>query len=217
MATNSQELVNVREIRGDTLLLENGSYCQIIMVGGTNFSLKSEMEQNGIILAYQDFLNTLDFSIQMIVHSRKINIENYLRELDKRKAQETSGLLQNQIAEYQEFVRSFVKENAIMKKIFLVMVPYYPSVLPTNTEAIGKVVPGFGKKAPPANREQQEEEELAFKKNLNQLKQRVDQVTEGLRTIGLETTLLTGEQLVELFYNFYNPETIEKEGVATER
>jgi len=115
---SAQDLVSVDEIREDVVLLKDGSLRQVVMVGGVNFSLKSEGEQNLIIGGYQNFLNSLNFPIQIIIHSRKINIENYLKQLEERKQVESSGLLQDQIEEYREFVRQFVSEHAIMVKTF---------------------------------------------------------------------------------------------------
>lgn len=212
-AANSQELVLLEEVRNDVLILKSGAICKIVMVGGVNFVLKSEEEKDTLIMQYQDFLNSLDFTLQILVHSRKINIEKYLAELEEHKLNESSGLLQNQISEYQEFIRSFVADNAIMSKVFLVVVPYYPNILPSAASGVGNILP-FGKK----NNTEQQAQNLAqkeeeFKKNVTSLEQRVDQVVDGLSTMGLQTEVLGREQLIELFYNFYNPETVEKEGI----
>src|SRR4051812_28542163 len=99
---NAQDLVALKEIRDNTLVLKSGELRQILMVGGINFSLKSESEQNVITEGYQNFLNGLNFPIQIIIHSRKINVEKYLESLTERRGQEPSALLQDQIAEYQE-------------------------------------------------------------------------------------------------------------------
>ena len=210
---NSQSLIAVKDIKEGALMLETGAMCQVIMVGGINLSLRSEMEQNAITGSYQDFLNSLDFSIQFIVHSRKINIQKYLDLLDRRRADEPAALLQSQIAEYREFIGGFVKDNAIMRKIFLVVVPYYPAVLP-STGSMSGFLPFLKKKPAP---EAQLESEAGFQKNLGGLRQRVSQVVEGLHTIGLETKVLENEELVELLYNFYNPGTIEKEKATETR
>jgi type IV secretory pathway VirB4 component len=204
---NSQDLIAVKNIRDGTLILQDGTLCQIIMVGGLNLSLRSEMEQNAIIGSYQDFLNSLDFSIQFIVHSRKINIQKYLNLLEKRRSEEGSALLQNQIAEYREFIGGFVKDNAIMRKIFLAVVPYYTSVVSASSGIAG-LLPFHSKKPTPQNTTATEEE---FQKNLSSLRQRVSQVIEGLHTVGLETKVLEDNELVELLYNFYNPGTVEQE------
>jgi type IV secretory pathway VirB4 component len=208
---NAQDLVTIEEIKDNTVVLKSGELRQVLMVGGVNFSLKSESEQNIITSGYQNFLNSLSFPIQIIIHSRKINAEKYLRALDDRRAQEGSALLQDQIGEYQEFIRSFVKENAIMAKTFFVVVPFAPVVLPSKDTMLG-FLPFFKKTGPDAAADAARESN--FKEELQQLSQRVSQVTDGLVQIGLDVVLLNDEQLVELFYNFYNPESTEKQGVA---
>jgi hypothetical protein len=182
------------------------------MVQGVNFSLKSEEEQNVITQGYQNFLNSLEYSLQIVIHSRKINIQKYLNDLDKRMQDEPSPLLQNQISEYKEFVRKFVEENAIMEKTFLLIVPWHP---PLAVSSSSFPIPFLGSKKPPAQEE--ELNDAAFKENLLQLRERVAEITEGLATMGLEAIVLADEELIELLYNFHNPETIEKESLPMEK
>lgn len=210
---NTQDLVEIENIQDKTVILKDGSLRQVVMVGGINFYLKSEEEQNMITQAYQNFLNSLNFQIQIVVHSRKINIERYLRNLDERRAKEQSALLQDQISEYQEFIRRFVADNAIMSKTFFVVVPFYPLGASLPTKSAAGFLP-FLRKKTPAKEEGVAEERKKFEENLLQLTQRVNQVVEGLAQIGLEAVVLNDEQLLELFYNFYNPETVEKEKVT---
>jgi type IV secretory pathway VirB4 component len=219
---NVQDLVAIKDIRQSTVILTGGAMRQIIMVGGLNFSLKSEEEQNIITQAYQNFLNSVNFPIQIIVHSRKINIEHYLANLEKFKLGETVGLLQDQISEYQEFVRGFIKDNPIMAKTFFVVVPYVPVSLPTvqSSSSFLSSLPFLGQKkggAQEAAAEKTQTEEAAFGEALQQLKQRVSEVVQGLSSVGLEAILLNDEQLVELYYNFYNPETTERQKIAEQK
>jgi len=209
-AANTQDLVDIASIREGALMMKDGSLVQIVMVGGVNFALKSEQEQNVIVSSYQNFLNSLDFPLQIIVHSRKINIEKYLTSLDARKDTEPSGLLRSQIGEYQEFIRTFVSQFAIMRKLFLVMVPFYPTG-GASAKSVTSHLP-FMKKSTPAS--DKADDEASMKENLGQLRQRTDQVVEGMRPVGLEVTVLNDEQLIELFYNFYNPESIERDAAA---
>jgi len=203
---NSQDLVSVENIHENTVVLKDGSLRQILMVQGINFSLKSEEEQNVITQAYQNFLNSLEYSVQITIHSRKINIQKYLNDLDKRMQEESSPLLQNQISEYKEFVHKFVQDNAIMEKTFLLVVPWFP---PFVRKPSSFSIPFLGnKKTVP---QENLENEAVFKENLLQLRQRVTEVTEGLAGIGLEAIVLSDQELIELLYNFHNPETIEKE------
>ena len=211
---NTQDLVSIKEIRDNVVVLDDDSLKQIIMVSGINTALKSENELNLISASYQNFLNSLDYPIQTIVHSRKININHYLEDLDKIGQKESSALLQNQISEYRNFVSGFVKNNDIMEKTFLVVVPFSPTHLPgTESFGLSKFIPFISKKdkAPREEAIQKEKQELNFSEHLNQLSQRTIQVIDGLKSIGLEAVILGEEELIELFYNFYNPETVERD------
>lgn len=210
---NSLDLVDIREIRDKTVVMKDGSLREIIMVGGVNFALKSEMEQNIMTQQYQNFLNGADFPLQIVIHSRKVNIDKYISDLVARKAVEESPLLQSQIDEYVEFVKGFVQKNAIMEKTFLVVVPFYPTSIVPKRSSVTGLLP-FGKKGSEAkSAEQAAADEQGFRENLAQLSQRVNQAMNGLFEIGLEATLLGDEALEELFYNFYNPQTVERKEI----
>lgn len=211
---DTKELVEVQEIKQNTIILKNGALRQIIMVGGINFALKSEEEQNIILEAYRNFLNSLEFPIQILIHSRKVNIENYIKLLLKRRDEESSPILKNQIEEYIEFIRGFVQENEIMNKTFFVIVPFAPISLSQETKKITSKIPFLSKSIPSAETQNNTEEEI--NQNINQLNQRVARVMEGLASIGLDAIVLNDEGLLELLYNFYNPEAVEKEMLGVE-
>jgi type IV secretory pathway VirB4 component len=218
-AGNSLDLVDIKEIKDKTVIVKDGSFRQIVMVGGVNFSLKSDSEQSIITQAYQTFLNSIDFPLQIVIHSRKVNIDQYLQTLLVRKEAEPSPILQNQISEYVEFIRGFVQKNAIMEKNFLVVVSFYPVAGEGSLKSASGVfssLPFFGnKKTTPAAQQakSKEDDDKTFKEHLEQLNQRTSQITSGLLSIGLEATVLGNEQLIELFYNFYNPQTIERKNI----
>ncbi len=217
---NSLDLVDIKEIRQNTVIVKDGSFRQVIMVGGVNFSLKSETEQNIITQGYQTFLNSIDFPLQILIHSRKVNIEKYIETLRQRKEIEKSPILQNQIDEYSKFVEGFVEKNAIMEKVFLVVVSFYPVSMIPSAQKISGMIPFLGKKKKEGAAEtaqRAEESEKMFGEDLAQLSQRTSQVTGGLLNIGLEATTLDDEQLIELFYNFYNPQTIERKKAPEQR
>jgi type IV secretory pathway VirB4 component len=219
-AGNSLDLVDIKEVKQNTVVVKDGSLRQVIMVGGVNFSLKSDAEQNLITQAYQTFLNGIDFPLQVLIHSRKVNIEKYIENLRARKEQEESPILQNQIEEYSKFIEGFVEKNAIMEKVFLVVVSFYPiSILPSAAKVTGGLPFFGGKKKAPAEVTAQRamEAEKMFGENLQQLNQRTTQIMNGLLNIGLEATILDDEQLVELYYNFYNPQTVERTKAPAER
>jgi len=218
-AGNSLDLVEIKDIKDNVVIMKDGSLRQIIMVSGVNFSLKSEAEQNMMTQAYQNFLNAIDFPLQIVVHSRKVNISVYLDTLMKRREMEQAPLLQSQISEYVEFIKGFVEKNAIMEKSFLVTVPFYPTgalaAAPAN--AVSGVLPFFGKKKDAEEEKRSgEEADRIYRESIAQLNQRTTQIVTGLENIGLEAVPLENEELVELFYNFYNPQTVEKEKINLE-
>jgi len=212
---NSLDLVDIKGIRDNVVILKDSSLRQVVMVGGVNFALKSETEQTILTQAYQTFLNTVEFPLQILIHSRKVNIDKYIEGLLQRREAEPSAILQNQIDEYAEFVKGFVAKNAIMEKTFLVVVPFFPlgSSIPGAGKGLLNDLPFFGNKKEPdaaAAAKTQEATDKAFAENASQLTQRTSQVVAGLLGIGLETTILSNQELVELFYNFYNPQTVER-------
>jgi type IV secretory pathway VirB4 component len=200
---STQQFVDIEQIKDGVVHLKNGGLRAVVMVSGINFELKSEEEQNIIISSYQNFLNSLDFSIQIAVHSRKINIDGYLKKMEGRREQETNELMKNQIDEYIQYIRSFVKENEIMAKTFFVVVPYEGG----GASDIKKGVMGFfgGK-----SKNDKKSKDESFEQQLIQLRQRVDQATSGLEQMGLRAVVLNDEELTELYYNLYNPGSATK-------
>ena len=214
---NSLDLVDIERFENNVVVMKNGSMKQIVMVGGVNFALKSELEKTIITQGYQNFLNSIDFPLQVIIHSRKVNVSKYIENLLERKESEESPLLKSQIDEYAEFIKGFVEKNAIMEKTFLVVVPFYPTAGVAGKKAASNFFSSFGggggsKK--PTNPEEDKAAAEAFKENVAQLNQRTAQVMAGLAGIGLEVTALENDALIELFYNFYNPQTVEREGIT---
>ncbi|TSA45139.1 hypothetical protein D4R51_02415 [bacterium] len=196
----SQQFVPIKEVRDGVVYLKTGGLRQILIVSGINFELKSEAEQNLILSGFQNFLNSLDFSVQFFIHSRKVNVAGYLAKMDERKTEETNELLKIQIEEYINFIRSFVDQNAIISKSFFVVIPYEI----VNLASATKGFLGLFKKSAPAA------ENMAEKDNLEQLQHRVEQVTDGLNQIGLRAVPLGNEETIELFYNLYNPQLVDK-------
>lgn len=203
-AQPTQQFVEVHDIQRGVLFLRGGGLRKVLMVSGVNFDLKSEDEQGIITYAYQSLLNTIDFSVQFVVHSRKLNIDAYLQSLATRQTEESNELLKNQIGEYREFIRSFVELNAVMAKTFFAVVPYDPVALPEGgKQFLSFIGLGGAKKNVSADTGNLE-------KNIIQLQQRADQVIAGLQQIGLRAVALNDEELIELFYNLYNPQAVEK-------
>lgn len=200
-ARPSQQFVEIKKIEDGVLHIKGGGLRKILMVSGINFDLKSEAEQNVILNSFQNFLNTLDFPAQFFIHSRKVNVKNYLGYMTGRKEQETNELLKIQIDEYIKFVQSFVEENDIISKSFFVVVPFEGGR--ESVEQAAKGLLNIFKKT-------EKKKEVSMQESIQQLNQRVDSIISGLGQLGLRVVALEDDELTELFYNLYNPQLVEK-------
>lgn len=206
----SQELVDVQEIRNGVVYLKDKTLCTLLTISGINFDLKSEPEKEQILGSFQNFLNTLDFPIQFFIHSRKTNVSRYLELIEKRRLEERNELLKIQINEYSAFIQSFIEQNPIITKTFFVVVRYVPPFAAVEAGGLLKIFSSFGSK----KEEIAKQEAEGVEESVRQLKFRTEQVIDGLSTIGLKAVSLESEELIELFYNLYNPELTDKQDLA---
>jgi hypothetical protein len=205
-AKTSQELIPIQEIRDGVVILKNGSLRMVLMASSLNFALKSAEEQEAIIAQNQNFLNSLDFSIQYFIQSRKLNINPYLDSLRKRAKETINELLKMQINEYIDFINNLVNSIDIVKKNFFVVIPFTPAGL----TAASKGLSGILNKILPVKKGVEVMAEEKFKEYKIQLQQRVDTVIGGLSRMGIKTKPLNTEELIELYYVLYNPEETDK-------
>jgi hypothetical protein len=194
----TQSFLKLSEIRDDTIIMQDGTLRAVLTVSSTNFDLKSEEEQNALIYAYQRFLNSLDFHIQIVLQSRKMDIGDYTGKLKGMMDRQTNELLRMQTGEYIEFINRLVESANVMDKNFYVIVPYDISVKPAASMNIfGKLV-GTGKTQQISSREKSY---LDYRK---QLDERANTVASNLGSSGLRVVRLNTDQLIELVYNSYN-------------
>ncbi|OGZ95032.1 MAG: hypothetical protein A3I44_00835 [Candidatus Sungbacteria bacterium RIFCSPLOWO2_02_FULL_51_17] len=198
-AQAAQDFLAVDTIRDGIITLKNGGLRKILMTSSLNFALKSADEQDAIIFQYQNFINAVDFSLQFVVQSRKLNITPYLQILKEREKEEANDLLKVQISEYREFIRSFVELSNVVSKAFYIVIPFNPTLMSGKGGLFG----GMGGK-----KRTEEENFLEYK---TQIDQRVDAVSLGLIRFGIRTAPLNTEELIELFYGLYNPGELGKE------
>lgn len=214
---STEKFIDIETIKDDCVILKGGALRAILMVSGVNFDLLSETEQEIILNAYQGLLNGLDFSLQVLIHSRKINLDNYLRSVKERENQEKNELLRLQIQEYHDFISDLVKSTNIMTKRFYIVVPYSPSAISLKESQnpltqIFQKLPFGKKKITPKEEEINKEQDFA--NNKIQLYHRVSAVIAALKPMGINAIRLKTPELIELFYNFYNPEKQERVGLA---
>lgn len=199
--SSTQTFLKIAEIRDDTLVLKNGGVRGILKVSSINFNLKSEDEQNAIIYSYQGFLNTIEFPIQILIRSKKLDIDDYLETLRKKGEKHTNQLLQRQTFEYIEYISKLVEYADIMEKEFYVIVPYDP-FRAQKVNILQKFFQNMNPKDNYSEVKHRHEEFAELKKNLSQ---RVNTVKVGLENCGLKVEELDTRQLIQLFYESYNP------------
>ena len=211
--TNSQSLLSVSEVRDGILVLKNSALRTILKVSGMNLDLKSEEEQNSTIQSWRNLLNNLDFSLEIIVHSRRLNIEPYINLLKEKVNKEYNELLRAQGEDYINFITEFVNLQKTMEKTFYAVVPYDPVILQTSS-LMPQIFSGI-KEILKVSREitsiQINEEE--FYRSQQQLLIRRENLIANFYNLGLEATPLNTQEIIDLLFNLYNPEIFEKETI----
>ena len=195
----TQKYLDVAEVKDDVIILKSGALRSILAVSAINFDLKSTDEQEAIIGQYQSFLNSIDFPVQILVSSRKLDMRNYFDFLTNKEKNQPSELLRLQISEYKAFIEQLIKGADIMEKNFYIIVPFSPI---ENKEK------GFFSNIGGLINPQKEilEKREKFETYKNQLFQRVDHIIAALSGIGLRIVPLKTEELIEMLFDSYNPE-----------
>lgn len=205
-AGSTQQFLEIDQIREGVVILKNKSLRAVMMVSSLNFALKSEEEQSAIIYEFQNFLNSLDFTCQIVAQTRKLNITSYLDSLEELEKKQQNELLRIQTSEYRKFIADLIsgappaeKYGEIMSKSFYVVIPF------TLLESAGQVSPLSLLKASrgPAMTEE------AFQRCKQQLWQRMEFVALGLRRCGLQAVPLTTPELIELYWGLHHPKEAE--------
>jgi len=214
MANSSQSTQNfipIKDIRDGVVILKNGSLRMILMVSSVNFALKSVDEQTALLLQFQNFLNALDFSIQMLIQSRRLDIAPYLAILSARLDQIETELIKIQAREYIQFIENLTSNVSIMSKNFFVVIPY---TTVTTVQGSAGAISSFFKKN--TTEQVTTASEARFEEYKTQLEQRSLIVEHGLSTIGLRAARLGSEELIELFYKSFNPQDKQKPAIPEE-
>lgn len=194
----TQQFVPIERIRDGIIVLKNGELRAVLITSSLNLSLKSEDEQQAILLQFQNLLNSLDFPIEIFVQSRRLNIKPYLDILQARSGEVKEDLLKIQIHEYIGFIKKFTDESNIMTKHFFIVVPYMPAAAEAGAQANRLLSFGLGNTGGMG-------EQTSFEAARIQLEQRVSTVMQGLVRFGLRAQKLGTEEVVELFYKLFNP------------
>ena len=196
-AKTTQSILRISEIKNDTVVLDDGTIRAILAVSSTNFDLKSQEEQNSIIVGFQRFLNSLEFPVQILMQSRKMEIGNYLEKLKHLEEKQTNELLRVQTTEYIDFIKRLIENASIMNKNFYVVIPLGKSILPGDGGFFSSLL-GLGKTKQAVQRIEN------FEKEKEELDLRVNAVSSNLSGMGVRAVRLKTEQIIQLYYNSYN-------------
>lgn len=199
-AIPTQQYLDILEIRDDSVVLKDGTLRAVVLVASINFSLKSEEEQSAVIEAYTQFLNTIDYPLQIVIQSRRLEIDDYLKTLSGLEQKQTNELLQLQTRDYRQFVAELVQIADIMTKRFYVVIPYSPKV-DRPAKFFSRLFDIFSPTATIHLKQKQ------FDEYRTELFKRVDNTMNALDSAGLKSVILDTQSLIELYYNSYNPET----------
>lgn len=207
MATSAkatQDFVPIKEVRDGIIILKDNSMRSILLASSLNFSLKSEDERTAILYQFQDFLNFLDFPVQIYIQSRRLDIRPYIALLEERYKEQINDLMKIQTQEYIGFIKNFTENTNIMTKSFFVVVQYNPAIIQGSPLKAGGF---FGKK----NSEEESKKRIEnFEENRTQLEQRIGAIEQGLVRCGVRVVRLGTEEVIELFYKIFNPGDTEK-------
>lgn len=193
----TQSFLRLSEIKSDTLVMDDGTLRAVVAVSSTNFDLKSQDEQNSIIFNYQRFLNSLDFPVQILMQSRKMEIGGYLEKLKHLAEKQTNELLRVQTGEYIEFISRLIENASIMNKNFYVVVPLGESIFPATAGFFSSLF-GGGKSKEISQKIEN------FEREKEKLDNRVTAIMANLSGIGIRAQRLRTEEIIQLYYNSYN-------------
>lgn len=184
---SSRRQIQIKEVKDSVLVLPNNSYRTVLESSSINFELKSEDEQDALIDNYQNFLNSLPTTLQILIRVREVDIDRYLEEFSKNLSGENEKVYQEQIKNYCEFIQNLVSGNKILSRKFYIVIPYKPTDKSTDFSMVKEQI------------------------LLNQ-----DIVSKGLEKLGMKTRPLNNLELLELFYRFYNPDQIKSQELTGE-
>jgi len=203
---STQDHLPIAGIQDDVIIMTDGSVRAVLRVEPINFELKSQREQDGIIYSYQSFLNSLEYPIQIVIQSKKLDLERYLIKLEATIKDMTNDLLRIQTEDYIGFVRRLISVANIMSKRFYVIVKY-ASV--EKQAGLGGITSFIHRKPTGPLMDQDQ-----FERYRAEVVNRATAIGNSLAHIGMRVSMLTTQQLIEVFYSTYNPDIATEERLA---
>ena len=207
--TSTQATLLISELRDSVVIMKDGSFRAVVACKSINFDLMSDMEREGVEYSYQNFLNSLKFTTQILVRSQRVDIGPYIEKLSNIRRSNDNMLLGVLMDDYINFIDILSQEANIMDKSFFIVIPYYTSV--DMEKALHQTKNFFKAFTQPKAQEVTRIDRATYDKALEELTNRVDSVISGLFQIGINSVRLNTKELAELYYNFNNPDTAVRE------
>lgn len=206
---STQSSLLLSEIRDNMVIMTDGSFRAVVACKSINFDLMSSREREGIEYSYQNFLNSLNHPIQILVRSQRVDIGPYINKLTNLRRNQDNMLLNVLMDDYINFIDILSQEANIMDKSFFIVIPFYPAGDLSNVRENAKGF--FGKVFGKPNNTVTKIDNQTYEKAKDEIKNRVDGVMAGLFQIGVKSVQLNTKELGELYYNAYNPDTAVRE------
>ncbi len=207
VSVSTQQYLDIAEVKENTIVMKDGTLRAVLLVSSINFALKSEDEQNAVIDSYVRFLNNLSFTLQIVIQSRELDIDNYLEYLKEKEKEQINKLLKVQTADYIEYIKELTSLGKIMNKRFYIVVPYNP--LTDKRKSFFSLI---GEALKPATIIKLKEK--TFREYQEMLERRLESVIGGLESMGVAVARLDTQSLIELYYKTYNPETSKNQNLV---
>jgi len=210
---STQNALQIAEIRDGIVIMSDGSFRSVLMLKSVNFDLMSPQEREAVEFSYQGFLNSLYFDIQILVRSQKVDIRPYIEKLDKIRAEHDNMLLALLMEDYIDYMAAIAQQTNIMDKRFYLVIPYFPVGLDAQkaVEASKNFVANLFGAFQPAKEKHVNISEADLEAAKNELRNRVQAVLAGLMQCGVQGLPLDTQELIELYYDAYNPDTATRQ------
>jgi len=202
---STQSTLQLSEVRDNMVIMIDGSMRAVIACRSINFDLMSDREREGVEYSYQNFLNSLNFPVQILIRSQRVDIGPYLDKLVTSRRTQDNMLLGVLMDDYINYIDVLSQEANIMEKSFYIVIPYFPGGDAANLLEQGKGF--FGKLFAKPKNTVTRIDTVVYEKAKSEVKNRVDNVVAGMFQIGVQSVQLDTKSLGELYYNFYNPDT----------
>ena len=210
--STTQEHLDILEIKDNFVVLKNGAVSAVLQTNAVNFDLLSEIEQDAIIAAFSMLLNSITFPVQVVVRSKKIDISKYIEKVQRIEAKISDPLLKHQAEAYRKFVQDVIRKNEVLEKRFYVVIPM---------GGITSAQPGSGpfdwlmKLMGTHNKRTNVNVEQALRTGKTDLMPKIDHVVKEFGRLGVRARQLTSQELVELYFDIYNPSSIHGQRIRT--